>query len=167
MQVQRLTPFLLLLLILSCSKPRPKETLNPRDRVDSRRVEPIHFLHKTFSVKKNVLFEFVVPPHTAIPRLHGTFQSFVRRPGEDELSDESADVELILMNPDQYQGFLATNGRGTALYTVDPTHDHEVEFHLSPTGAEPQKYYIVFRNSPGGAALKYVRADFTVGFGYE
>ena len=167
MQVQRLTPFLLLLLLLSCSKtPPPKETLNPMDRVDSKRVEPIHFLHKTFPVKKNVLFEFVVPPHSAIPRLHGTFTSFVRRPGEDDLSDESADVDFILMKPDQYRDFLATSGKGSALYTVDPTHDHEVEFLLSPTKAEPEKYYIVFRNSPGGAALKYVQADFTLSFGY-
>ncbi len=167
MQVQRLTPFLLLLLLLSCSKtPPPKETLNPMDRVDSKRVEPIHFLHKTFPVKKNVLFELVVPPHSAIPRLHGTFTSFVRRSGEDDLSDESADVDFILMKPGQYRDFLATSGKGSALYTVDPTHDHEVEFLLSPTKAEPEKYYIVFRNSPGGAALKYVQADFTLSFGY-
>jgi len=167
MQVHRLTPFLVLLLLLGCSKKLPaKEPLNPMDRVDSKRVEPVHFLHKTFLVKKTVLFEFAVPPHSIIPRLHGTFTSFVRRPGEDDLSDDSADVDFILMNPEQYQDFLATNGKGTALYTVDPTHDHEVEFLLPPTKDETDKYYIVFRNSAGGAALKYVRADFTLGFGY-
>jgi hypothetical protein len=52
------------------------------------------------------------------------------------------------------------------MYTVDPTHDHEVEFLLPPTQAEPAKYYVVFRNSPGGAALKYVEADFSLTFGY-
>jgi hypothetical protein len=48
----------------------------------------------------------------------------------------------------------------------DPTHDHEVEFLLSPTKEETDKYYIVFQNSPGGAPLKYVQADFTLSFGY-
>ena len=48
------------------------------------------------------------------------------------------------------------------MYTVDPTHDHEVEFLMPPTQGEPAKYYVVFRNSPGGAALKYVKADFSL-----
>jgi hypothetical protein len=157
-----------LLLLAACDKaPAPKkEEVSAFDHVDTKRVEPIHFLHKTFPVKKYVPFEFEVPPHSTIPRLHGTFKSFVRRPGEDNLSDESADVDFILMNPEQYQDFLRTHGGGTALHTVEPTHDHEVEFLLSPTKADSEKYYIVFNNSPGGVALKYVQADFMLSFGY-
>lgn len=156
-----------LLLLVGCNRtPPPKEEVNSLDRVDTKRVEPIHFLHKTFPVKKYVPFEFEVPPHSTIPRLHGTFKSFVRRPGEENSSDESADVDFILMNPEQFQDFLRTHGGGTALHTVEPTHDHEVEFLLSPTKADAEKYYIVFNNSPGGAALKYVQADFTLSFGY-
>jgi hypothetical protein len=157
-----------LLLLAACNRTPPpnKKEVSSFDRVDTKRVEPIHFLHKTFAVKKYAPFEFAVPAHAATPRLHGTFKSFVRRPGEDKLSDESADVDFILMNPEQYQDFLRTHGGGTALHTVEPTHDHEVEFLLSPTEADPQKYYIVFNNSPGGAALKYVQADFTLSFGY-
>jgi hypothetical protein len=136
------------------------------DRVDTKRVEPIHFLHKTFPLKKYVPFEFEVPPHSSIPRLHGTFKSFVRRTGGEDLSDESTDVDFILMNPDQFQDFLRSRGGGTALHSVEASHDHEVEFLLSPTEDTPEKYYIVFSNSPGGAALKYVQADFTLSFGY-
>ena len=70
------------------------------------------------------------------------------------------------MNPEQFQDFLRTHGAEPPFYTVEPTHDHEVEFLLSPTKADAEKYYIVFNNSPGGAALKYVQADFTLSFGY-
>jgi len=158
---------LLTLLLAGCKRtPPPKEDLSPLDHVETKRIEPIHFLHKTFAVKKYVPFEFEVPPHAAIPRLHGTFKSFVRRPGEDELSDDSADVDFVVMDPGQYQEFLHSHGGGTALHSVEATHDHEVEFLLSPTKADPEKYYIVFSNIPGRAGVKYVRADFTLSFGY-
>lgn len=156
----------LLLILAGCSKKQAQETVSSLDRVDSRRLQPINFLHKTFSVKKYSQFVFEVPVHTAIPRLHGTFKSFIKRPGEDSISDDSADIDFILMDPDQFADFSQGHRNGTAIYTVDPTHDHEVEFLLPPTQAEPAKYYVVFRNSPGGAALKYVEADFSLTFGY-
>ena len=151
-----------------CSKSTPpqKETLNPLNRADSTRVKPVHFLHKTFPVKKYVQLEFEVPIHSVIPRLRGTFKSFVRRPGDDDRSDESADVDFLLMESEQFSDFSHGQGDGTALYSVDPTHDQEVEFLLPPTQDEPKKYYLVFRNSPGGAAVKYVAADFSLTFGY-
>jgi hypothetical protein len=169
MQVKKVARFsaLLTLLLVGCKRTPPrKEELSPLDRADTKRVAPIHFLHKTFAVKKYVPFEFEVPPHAAIPRLHGTFKSFIRRPGEDDLSDESTDVDFNLMDPDQYRDFVQSRGGGTALHSVEATHDHEVEFLLSPTKENPDKYYIVFSNSPGRAGLIYVRTDFTLSFGY-
>ncbi len=169
MQVKKaVLPAVFLLWFLGCSKstPPPQQSVDPLDRVDTTRVQPIHFLHKTFPLKKYVPFEFDVPPHSAIPRLHGTFKSFVRRPSEPDLSDSTADVDFILMNAEQFEEFVKSHGGGTALHTVDPTHDHEVEFLLSPTKADPEKYYVVFQNSAGGAPLKYVQADFTLSFGY-
>lgn len=156
---------LLFFLFTACSK-KQEQTVYPLDRVDSTRKPPINFLHKTFPVKKYAQFEFEVPVHTAIPRLHGTFKSFVKRAGEDSMSDDSADIDFILLDPDQFADFSQGHRNGTAMYTVDPTHDHEVEFLLPPTQAEPAKYYVIFRNSPGGAALKYVEADFSLSFGY-
>jgi hypothetical protein len=150
-------------MVVACNRSGKKE-ITPIDRVDTQRIEPIHFLHKTFPVKKYVPFEFEVPPHCAIPRVHGNFKSFVHRAGGGDVSNSSANVDFILMNPGQYQDFVTSNGGGTALHSVEGTHDHEVEFLLSPTKDEPQKYYIVF-NNVAGKASKYVKADFTLSFG--
>ncbi|PYX62825.1 MAG: hypothetical protein DMG78_32660 [Acidobacteria bacterium] len=155
------------LTLLACKKqPAPRETTNPLDHVDSSRAKPINFLHKTFTVKKFAQFPIEVPPHTVIPRVHGSFKSFVPRPGDDDLSDDSTDVGFLLMNADQFGDYSRGHGGGTALYTVESTHDHEVEFVLPPTQDQPQKYYVVFVNSPGGRAAKSVAADFSLSFGY-
>ena len=150
------------------SKPAPaKESVNPLDRVDASRVKPSNFLHKTFTVKKYAQFAVEVPPHSLIPRIHGTFRSFVPRAGDDDLSDDSTDVLFLLMNAEQFHDYArGPGGGGTALYTVEATHDHEVEFILPPTQDAAKKYYVVFVNSPGGVGVKSVAADFTLSFGY-
>ncbi len=153
--------------LLACNKPQaPKETSNPLDRIDSSRRKPINFLHKTFTVKKSAQFAIEVPAHTVIPRVHGTFKSFVPRPGDDPVSDDSTDVEFLLMNAEQFAEYSHNHVGGTALYTVEATHDHEVQFILPPSQDDPAKYYVVFVNSPGGAPVKSVEADFTLSFGY-
>jgi len=154
--------------LLACTKKGspPKAEPNTFDRVDSTRKKPINFLHKTFAVKKYAQFPVEVPSHTAIPRIQGTFQSFVPRPGEDDLSDETTDVEFLLMNAEQFADYARGHGGGTALYYVEPTHDHEVEFALPPTQDDPVKYYVVFVNAQGGAPVKSVKADFNLSFGY-
>ncbi len=155
--------------VSGCNKQQPppvKETINPLDHVDSTHTRPINFLHKTFTVKKHAEFPVEVPPHTVIPRIHGTFQSFIPRGGDDKLSDDSTDVRFLLMNVDQFSDYSRGQGGGTALYTVDATHDHEVEFVLPPTADAPAKYYVVFVNAPGGRAVKSVTADFNLSFGY-
>ena len=157
------------LFLSACNKPQSapvKPTVNPLDRVDSSRTKPIHFLNKTFIVKKYIQFQVEVPPHTAIPRIHGIFRSFIPRPDDDDLSDDSTDVAFLLMNPEQFGDFSRGRNSGTALYTVEATHDHEVEFVLPPTQEEPRKYYVVFTNVPGGPSVKHVQADFSLTFGY-
>lgn len=166
MRTKLVIAVLFLLVFAGCNKQQSKPPISELDRVNTKRVEPINFLHKTFSVKKYAQFSFEVPVHTAIPRLHGTFKSFIRQQGEDNLSDDSTDVDFLLLNADQFTDFSHGHFDGTALYSVDPTHDHEVEFMLPPTQEQPVKYYVVFRNSPGGAALKYVEANFSLNFGY-
>ena len=168
-RISRLLFLVSLLLFLPACKQSPRQAAapNPLDRVDSKRLKPVNFLHKTFVVKKSAQFKFEVPPHRVLPRLHGTFQSFVTRPGADNLSDEIADVELVLMNADQFDDFSHGRGGGTALYNVDPTHYHEVEFLLPPTQHDPEQYYVIFRNAPGGAPFKNVQADFSLTFGYQ
>ena len=161
--------FCLLVFLCACNKSQPvshEPTVNPLDKVDSAHVKPINFLHKTFALKKTASFEFQVPAHTALPRLHGTFQSSVPGGGESS-SDDSANVDLVLLNAEQYADFSHGGGEGAALYTVEPAHDHEVDFRLSPTQEDSATYYLVFRNSPGGAASKQVKADFSLTFGYQ
>jgi hypothetical protein len=155
-------------LLPGCSKHQapPRETPNTLDHVDSSHAKPVNFLHKTFTVKKFVQFPIEVPPHTVIPRIHGSFKSFVPRPGDDDLSDDSTDVGFLLMNTEQFADYSHGHGGGTALYTVEATHDHEVEFVLPPTKDAAEKYYVIFFNAPGGAAIKSVAADFTLSFGY-
>jgi hypothetical protein len=154
-------------ILLACNQHHaPKETSNPLDHVDSSHAKPVNFLHKTFTVKKYAQFPIEVPAHTVIPRVHGNFKSFVPRPGDDSLSDSSTDVGFLLMNADQFADYSRGHGGGTALYTVEATHDHEVEFLLPPTQDDPAKYYVVFFNAPGGAPTKSVTADFTLSFGY-
>jgi len=136
-------------------------------RQNDAQAKPIHFLHKTFTVKKSVPFSVEVPPHTVIPRIHGTFQSFVPRPGDDDLSDESTDVTFLLMNAEQYAGFARNPAGSMALYSVEATHNHEVEFVLPPTNDSAVKYYVVFVSAPGGVPVKSVNADFGLYFGYR
>jgi hypothetical protein len=129
--------------------------------------KPINFLHKTFTVKKSAQFSIEVPPHSVIPRIHGTFESFVPRPGDDSLSDDSTDVTFLLMNPEQFGDYARNPAGSTSLYSVEATHNHEVDFVLPPTNDSPAKYYVVFVNAPGGAPVKSVKADFGLFFGYQ
>jgi len=155
----------LLTVAIACNKPQrqPEQTLSPLDRANSTRTKPENFLHKTFPVKKYAQFEFEVPPHSAIPRLTGTFKSFINRKGDEKLSDDTTNVSFLLMNADQFSDFSHGNITGTAVYATEPTHNHEVDFLIPPTLQDPVKYYVVFRNSGG---VKYVEADFTLTFGY-
>ena len=153
--------------LTSCSKkPAPqKTTVNPLDRVDNSKFQPKNFLHKTFAVKTFSSFPVEVPPHVVIPRIHGAFTSFVKE-GEDRQSDDSTDISFLLMSADQYAEYAHGNRQATALYTVDSSHDHEVEFLLPPTKEDAVKYYVVFVNLKTGKAAKMVEADFTLTSGY-
>jgi hypothetical protein len=149
---------------VGCSKKAPvtEETTNI-DRVNARAVPaPKRFLHKTFNVKEYQAFSFEVPPHIVRSKVHGTFQSSVKKPGSGAVSDESTAVELLLMDAAQYDDF--THRRSAmSTYAVEPSFSQDVEIDLAPTHADPGKYYLVFRNSPGGPA-RTVDADFTLTF---
>src|SRR5215469_15858479 len=131
--------------LAGCSRQAPaqKATVNSLDRVDNSKFQPINFLHQTFTIKKFTPFEVNVPPHIVIPRIHGTFTSFVMR-GADRQSDDSTDISFLLMSADQYAEYAHGNLQATALYTVESSHSHEVEFLLPPTKDDAVKYYVVF-----------------------
>jgi len=152
--------------LTGCSRKPKQEAINPLDRVDNSKFKPNNFLRKTFTVKTFAPFAVNVPPHIVIPRIHGTFQSFVNQ-GEDRQRDDSTDISFLLMSADQYAEYARGNRQALALYTVESSHDHEVQFLLPPTKDEPVKYYVVFVNLPTGKQAKMVEADFTLTSGYE
>jgi hypothetical protein len=118
-------------------------------------------LHKTFSVAKAANLPFEIPAHAASPQLRGTYSSFMQH--SDTRSGEDADVELLLLNEQQYADFL--NERPSdALFSAERAHDGEVNVSMPPTFDQPAKYHLVFRNGSAGASKVAVQADFRVDF---
>jgi hypothetical protein len=137
-------------------KPHPNDLIAPSPAGTSGII-----LHKTFSVTTAAKFAFVIPAHAATPQLRGHYQSFARRDGT-QAGDENTDVGFLLMNEEQYTEF--SNRRpADSLFSVDSSHDQDINFGLPATMSQPAKFYLVFRNSQG-EGKKIVQADFTVDF---
>jgi hypothetical protein len=119
-------------------------------------------VHKTFAVTSTTQFLFQVPPHAASPQLHGTYHSFARNSG-GQAPDQDGDVDLLLMNDQQYSDFLS--GRpADVVYSVDASHDSDVSLGLPATLDRPAQYYLVFRSSSSSPGKKVVQADFRIDF---
>jgi hypothetical protein len=143
--------------------PTPLRKPNPSDHIAPSPVgTSTAVVHKTFAVTSSAKFSFQVPPHAASPRLRGSYRSFAQQSGVQS-SDESADIELLLMNDQQYADFLH-GGTPDVVYSVDSSHDQDVSFGLPATMSQPAQYYLVFSNSASRAAKKVVEADFRVDF---
>ncbi|HEY1659377.1 MAG TPA: hypothetical protein VGG14_13580 [Candidatus Sulfotelmatobacter sp.] len=136
-------------------------TPSQADRIkDSPVGTSLDVLHKKFVVRRVAHVRFEIPPHALTPRFCGTFRSLV---GGEASHDASANVDFLLMNEEQYAGFAAGRDQG-ALYVADTTHFRDISVDLSPSRDQPVSYYLVFRNSPAGADVKTVQADFRVDF---
>ena len=79
------------------------------------------------------------------------------------MSDESADVEFLLMTDPQYQAMLAGRPAET-LFATEPSHSQDVDVGLPASSDRAVKYHMMFRNASGGAAEKIVEADFSIDF---
>ena len=148
-----------------CSKkPAPiDEGPSKLDRIDSSAVPPPkRFLHKTFSMKEYQAYAIEVPARIVRARVEGSFQSSIVSSGSEPISDESTAVELMLMNAEQFDDFTHRRG-ATSTYAVEPSFSQQVEIDLPPTQDDPVKYFLVFRNAPGGAP-RSVQADFSLTF---
>jgi hypothetical protein len=146
-----------------CEKKKAPEGVAEIDRVGNRPAESGEsILHKTFTLRTSESFPFDVPEHVPVPHLHGNYKSFVTKVGIQ--SDEhSADVDFFVFNEQQYADFAAGTP-SDAVFASDPSHDQAVDVSLPPSLNEAKKYYLVFRNTPGGDAKKTVQADLTVDF---
>ncbi len=119
-------------------------------------------LHKTFEVAAIVNLPFVIPAHAANPQLHGTYRSFLPR-SRGGVDERSADVELLLLNQQQYDTLLSGHESDT-VFSAEEADSQEVNTDLPPTFAQPARYYLVFRNNSRANGKKLVQADFRVDF---
>lgn len=138
-------------------KPSPSDHIAPSPVGTSAAI-----VHKSFSVISAAKFPFEVPPHAASPQLKGSYRSFVQQSG-GQSSDEGADMDLLLMNDQQYADFLH-GGTPDVIYSVDSSHDQDVSFGLPSTMNQPAQYYLVFRTSAHRPGKTEVQADFRVDF---
>jgi hypothetical protein len=172
MTMARRVPWFLIVGLLwslaACSKTQPtREEQEQPASVDhvvaSKPQAPNNFLHKTFAVKTDEAFTLTVPAHMVRPVLRGSFESFAKGNAGDLLSNDSANVDLLILNDQEFDDFSHAR-QGTATYSLDPSHSQTVTYTVHSTMGEPQTYHLVFRNSPGGARSKLVKADFTLTF---
>lgn len=157
----------LLLSFSACSKSQPTPDADQPTSVDhivvSKPQPANNFLHKTFTVKTYEEFAFPVPAHIVKPMLHGSFESFAKNANGDLISNQTADVDLLVLTDEEFDDFVHSR-QGTATYTVDRAHSQSLTYHVPATVDQPQNYHLVFRNSPGGPHSKLVKADFTISF---
>lgn len=118
-------------------------------------------LHKTFEVAALVNLPFDIPRHAANPQMRGTYRSFL--PKSKAAVDETADVEFLLLNQQQYNTLLRGQESET-VFSAEDGHNREVSIALPPTFAQPARYYLVFRNNSRANGKKLVQADFRVDF---
>lgn len=120
---------------------------------------PNHFLHRRFSVETYQFFEFEVPPHAVHPEVQGTIRSVATR----QNPDGGLSVELLLMNDQEFARFV--NHRPViATLSSHPSSGDEIYWQLKAPTGNPQKYYLVFRNSSKGHGPSMVDADSTASF---
>ena len=154
------------LALLGCNK-GPKHDLNGDSSLDhvsqGPRLPPQRVAHGISKLDKYERFSFEVPPHALAPRLRGEFASFMQGQGGARISDESADVELLVMTEEQYDAFSHRRS-AESLYAIEPSHDPGVSIALPTTQSDGVHYYVVFRRTTDSKSPVWVNADLTVEF---
>lgn len=155
----------LVLTSLGCQKkksPAPTEEVAAIDRAGPSPSGSQNVLQKTFAVRTSEVFPFEIPANAAMPRLSGSYKSFVTKLGIQS-SEDSANVDFLALTEDQYVSFVR-DGSVDALFTAPASHDQNVDLSLPPSINQPRKFYLIFRNAPGGDPKKIVKADLSVNF---
>lgn len=166
MPIRRLTQFLIAALVFTTNACQKQKVTQVEETPTFDRVNPSPvgtsqtILQKTFALKNSITFPFEIPPHAVRPHLHGIFASFFR-----ELhgpSDETANVDFLILNADQYADLLG-NRPSEVLFSVEASHNQAVNLDLPASMDQPMKYYLIFRNTVGGPST-IVQADFHVDY---
>ena len=155
-----------LVTLLGCNR-GPTQGLDEGSSLDhvsqGPRLPPQRVVHGLSKLDKYEKFPFDVPPHVIAPRLSGEFSSFMQGAGGARISDESADVELLVMTDEQYDAFSHRRS-AESLYAIEPSHDHGVSIALPTTQSDGVHYYVVFRRTTDGKNPVWLKADLTVEF---
>lgn len=147
--------------------PRQEENDAPSalDHVrQSARVNPQPVAHGLTQLQRYVKFPFEVPAHVISPRVTGEFTSFIQGPGGAHISDESADVELMIMTEEQFEAFEKKTS-AESVYAIEPSHADAVSIILPTTEDAPVHYYAVFRRAKDGKNTIWLNATLTAEFG--
>ena len=126
-------------------------------------IPPQVLVHKTFPVRQYAKFEFVVPAHVHYPKLLGGFKSFVKARGSGSAGDQGADMDLLLLDEQAFNDFVH-GANGSPTDAAGPSDSQQVEWGLTSTFDQPNKYYLVFVNPANGQQTRFVQADFTISF---
>ena len=132
------------------------------DRSAGSHLDPVRVLHRVISVSNHAEFAFSVPPHQKDARLRGTFRSFTKRGAPDSTSDDTANIDVMVLTTSNWTTF---NTRRWPPPTKSTHHT------ISESSGKPQQRPIRRRRTPsgfqqllGGAKTKFVQADFSVTF---
>ena len=166
---RRMIPTLIVVALLDvvACKHTPQQDVNEDSNLDrvnqGPRLPPQRVTHGISRLDKFQKFPFDLPAHALTPRLEGSFSSFVQGSGGARISDESADVELLVMSEDQYDAFTQHRS-AESLYAIEPSHDHGVSIALPATHDTGSHYYAVFRRNVDGKTPIWVNTDLKVAF---
>ncbi len=146
------------------SKQEPEDHSPSVDHItQAPHAAPQRVAHGLIKVDKFQKFPFEVPPHVLTPRLQGEFSSFMQGADGARISDESADVELMVMTEAQCDDFVHKRG-AQSVDAVEPSHNHGVKITLPPSEGEPVRYYVVFRRTTEAKKPIWINADLSANF---
>ena len=134
--------------------PHPADRLHVAEPLACRVV-----LHRRFSVKQVSYVAFSIPPNQPNPKLNGSFESRLQ---DGSVEPPPADIDLMVLNEDEFQAFRQHRG-GDATFATNPSHNLTVNYAVPPTHEKGQQYYLLFRNLTNRQPV-LVAANFTLSF---
>ena len=107
-----------LMLATACEKKKAEQ--EPVADIDRTGISPLgttqNVLQKNFKVAAPAIFSFEIPAHAAMPRLTGSYKSYVAKV-EIQSSQDSANVDFFVLTDEQYAGY-ASDGTIDSLFSA-------------------------------------------------
>jgi hypothetical protein len=153
----------ILCICAGCNRSQPKPEEAPTPMVKSVIPPEQHVVQKAFSVQKYESFELTIPAHCLHPRLHGNFKSFHYGEQGNRASDEAANVDVLLLDEQQFKDF-ANGPLDQTTRSAQNTHEQQIDWALPSSFDTEHKFYLVFNNATGKPKTKIVDADLTLSF---